>query len=143
MSLYQGRPVSLQEADSSVPISFLDEFEENEDWIPFAYGSECPSSAVSGPAYSVSTFTALCKLACIMNSILNNIYAERIFDRTSGDLSKMLDDLHSKMEGWNQSLAPHLQFDPLQEGTLSPPPHVLSLALVKRCISRKRALIVA
>lgn len=128
MSLYQGRPVSLQEADSSVPISFLDKFEENEDWTPFAYGSESRTDGISGPAYSVSTFTALCKLACIMNSILNNIYAERIFDRSSSDLSKMLDDLHSKMESWDQSLAPHLQFDPSRQGPVSPPPHVLSLA---------------
>lgn len=128
MSLYQGRPVSLQDADSSVPISFLDKFEENEDWTPFAYGSESQSNVIGGPAYSVSTFTALCELARIMNSILNNIYAERIFDRSSSDLSKMLDDLHSKMERWKRSLAPHLQFDPSRQGSVNPPPHVLSLA---------------
>lgn len=133
MSLYQGRPVSLQDADSSVPISFLDKFEENEDWTPFAYGSESRSGVTGGPAYSVSTnsvstSTALCELARIMNSILNNIYAERIFDRSSSDLSRMLDDLHSKVESWNRSLAPHLQIDPWRQGSTDPPPHILSLA---------------
>jgi len=129
MSLYQGRPVSLQEADTSVPISFLDKFEENEHWTPFAYGSESHNDNVGGPAYSVSTFTALCDLSVIMNRILNNIYAERTFDRSSSDLSQMLDDLHSKMETWKRSLAPHLQFDPLKQSSAPPPPpHLLSLA---------------
>lgn len=128
MSLYQGRPVSLQEADTSVPISFLDKFEENEDWTPFAYGSDSHTVHNGGPAYSVSTFTALCELSKIMNQILNSIYAERIFDRSPSDLSQMLDDLHSRMENWNLSLAPHLQFDPLRPRTVMPPPHVLSLA---------------
>ncbi|KEF62000.1 uncharacterized protein A1O9_03572 [Exophiala aquamarina CBS 119918] len=128
MSLYQGRPVSLQEADTSVPISFLDKFEENEDWKPFAYGSDSYPNHNGGPAYSVSTFTALCELSKIMNQILNSIYAERIFDRSSRDLSQMLDDLHSRMENWNHSLAPHLQFDPLMPRSVMPPPHVLSLA---------------
>jgi hypothetical protein len=128
MSLYQGRPVSLQIADSSVPIAFLDKFEEHEGWTPFAYEADSRKDELSGPAYSVSTFTALCKLAVIMNSILNEIYAERIFDRGSDELSKMLDDLHSRMESWNQSLAPHLQFDPLRQSVVESPPHVLSLA---------------
>lgn len=128
MSLYQGRPVSLQEADTSVPISFLDKFEENENWTPFAYGSDSHTDHIGGPAYSVSTFTALCELSRIMNQILNSIYAERIFDRSPTDLSQILDDLHSKMESWNLSLASHLQFDPLRQRSVTPPPHVLSLA---------------
>ena len=129
MSLYQGRPVSLQEADSSVPITFRDKFEENENWTPFAYASDSNHTDQIGcPAYSVSTFTALCELSRIMNQILNSIYAERIFDRASGDLSQLLDDLHTKMESWNQSLAPHLQCDSLGDQSVTPPPHVLSLA---------------
>jgi hypothetical protein len=128
MSLYQGRPVSLQEADTSVPITFLDKFEEKENWTPFAYGSDSHADQIGSPAYSVSTFTALCELSRIMNQILNSIYAERIFDRASSELSQILDDLHSKMESWNQSLAQHLQFDPLRHRSVTPPPHVLSLA---------------
>ncbi len=130
MSLYQGRPASLQEADTSVPLSFLDKFEENENWTPFAYSAESRNDYIDGPAYSVSTFTALCGLSVIMNKILNNIYAERIFDRSPNDLSQKLDDLHSKMESWNQSLATHLQFDPSRRSSLTPPPHVLSLGWV-------------
>jgi hypothetical protein len=130
MSLYQGRPVSLQDADTSVPITFLDKFEENEDWRPFAYATDTNISQGGSPAYSVSTFTALCELSRIMNQILNSIYAERIFDRESTDLSQLLDDLHSKMESWNKSLAEHLRFDPLRPQAVTPPPHVLSLAAI-------------
>ncbi|CAK7237337.1 hypothetical protein SBRCBS47491_009941 [Sporothrix bragantina] len=36
-SLYQGRPVSLQEIETSVPLAFHDEYEELENWQPFAY----------------------------------------------------------------------------------------------------------
>jgi hypothetical protein len=70
-SLYQGRPVSLQEADTRVPILFQDQYEELEHWTPFAYSEtqRYPGS----PAYSVSTFTELCKLSVIMNAILNNV----------------------------------------------------------------------
>ena len=126
-SLYQGRPVSLQEADTSVTMTFLDKFEEHEHWTPFAYSSESRSDYPGGPAYSVSTFTALCSLSVIMNKILNNIYAERIFDRSSNELSQMLEDLHSKLKEWHQSLSPHLQFDPSRQTSSTPPPHVLSL----------------
>ncbi|KIW13395.1 hypothetical protein PV08_08583 [Exophiala spinifera] len=130
MSLYQGRPVSLQEADTNVPISFLDEFEEHENWIPFAYTSDSKSNYEGSPAYSVSTFTALCSLSVIMNKILNSIYAERIFDRSSNDLAQILDDLHSKLESWYASLAPHLKFDPIKQTSITPPPHTLSLMAV-------------
>ncbi len=126
-SLYQGRPVSLQEADTSVSMSFLDKFEEHEHWTPFAYSSESRNDFPGGPAYSVSTFTALCSLSIIMNEILNNIYAERTFDRSSNELSKMLEDMHSKLETWHQSLSAHLQFDPTRQNPTTPPPHVLSL----------------
>ncbi|KAJ5815110.1 hypothetical protein N7474_006887 [Penicillium riverlandense] len=36
-SLYQGRPVSLQEIECSVPMTFMDRYEELEHWKPFAY----------------------------------------------------------------------------------------------------------
>jgi hypothetical protein len=126
-SLYQGRPVSLQEADTSVPISFLDRFEENENWTPFADRPEASHSYQGSPAYSVSTFEALCKLSVIMNQILNHIYAERSFDRSSDDLSRTLEDLHSRLESWKRSLASHLQFEPPRSSAIAPPPHVISL----------------
>ena len=79
-SLYQGRPVSLQELECSVSIQFMDHYEELEHWKPFAYSEtqKYPGS----PAYSVSTLTQLCKLSLIMNRILNKVYGERNSKRT-------------------------------------------------------------
>ncbi|CRK31805.1 hypothetical protein BN1708_016016, partial [Verticillium longisporum] len=72
-SLYQGRPVTIKESDTLVPIKFLDTYEEFEHWRPFAYSSQsndCPGS----PAYSASTFTSLCRLSVAMSDILGCIY---------------------------------------------------------------------
>lgn len=126
-SLYQGRPVSLQETDTRVPVLFLDTYEELEQWTPFAYSAQSDSRCSGSPAYSVSTFTALCQLSVIMNDILNNIYAERSFDREPTELSKILENLHSKLEVWHNALPSHLLFDPIKAPPLAPPPHVLSL----------------
>ncbi|EON68406.1 hypothetical protein W97_07730 [Coniosporium apollinis CBS 100218] len=126
-SLYQGRPVSLQETDTRVPILFLDTYEELEQWAPFAYSAQSDSRYSGSPAYSVSTFTALCQLSVIMNDILNHIYAERSFDREPTELSKILENLHSKLEVWHNALPSHLLFDPTKAPSLAPPPHVLSL----------------
>jgi hypothetical protein len=73
-SLYQGRPVSLQEADTRVPMVFKDRCEKLEHWMPFAYSGT--RGYPGSPAYSILTFTELCKLSVIMNDILNNVYSE-------------------------------------------------------------------
>ena len=124
-SLYQGRPASLKEADTLVPIKFLDTFEEFENWKPFAYSADATSYHGS-PAYSVSTFTYLCRLSVVMSDILSCIYTERAFDKSASELSIMLEMLSSKLATWKDALPAHLVFDPWSNG-LIPPPHVLSL----------------
>jgi hypothetical protein len=128
-SLYQGRPVSLQEADTRVPMLFLDTYEELEHWKPFAYSSIPDGDYPGSPAYSVSTFVGLCGLSVVMNDVLNYIYAERSFDREPNELSKLLEDLHSKLEAWHIALPAHLRYDAKALG-VTPPPHVLSLMCV-------------
>ncbi|OLN87435.1 Nitrogen assimilation transcription factor nit-4-like protein 9 [Colletotrichum chlorophyti] len=124
-SLYQGRPASLKESDTLVPIKFLDTFEEFENWKPFAYSTDATSYPGS-PAYSVSTFTHLCRLSVVMSDILSCIYTERAFDKSAAELSTMLESLSSKLTAWKDSLPVHLDFDP-KIGSRVPPPHVLSL----------------
>lgn len=126
-SLYQGRPVTLKEADAMVPIKFLDTYSELEFWQPFAY-STTTTDYPGSPAYSISTFTSLCKLSIILSDILSCIYTERTSDQTPAELSKMLDKLQRKLCEWQSSLPPHLQPDAAQTQSLNvPPPHVLSL----------------
>ncbi|KAM5359887.1 hypothetical protein ACJZ2D_014142 [Fusarium nematophilum] len=126
-SLYQGRPVSLEDTDALVPIKFLDTYEELEHWQPFAYSSPT-SSFLGSPAYSVSTFTCLCKLSITMSDILSCIYTERSSNQSAGELASMLDSLQVKLDKWYGSLPGHLQFDPTKSGDSAvPPPHVFSL----------------
>ncbi|KAK2062231.1 hypothetical protein LY76DRAFT_313637 [Colletotrichum caudatum] len=125
-SLYQGRPASLKESDTLVPIKFLDTFEEFENWKPFAYSTNATSYPGS-PAYSVSTFTCLCRLSVVMSDILSCIYTERAFDKSAAELSIMLENLSSKLAAWKDTLPVHLVFDPKYNSSRVPPPHVLSL----------------
>ncbi|KAH8590539.1 fungal-specific transcription factor domain-containing protein [Bisporella sp. PMI_857] len=124
-SLYQGRPVSIQEADIKVPILFQDRYEELEHWTPFAYPDT--ASYPGSPAYSVSTFTELCKLSVIMNAILNNVYGVKSSKRAPTTLTKDLERMQMDLEGWKAALPEHLTFDLSGLNKTVPPPHVLSL----------------
>ncbi|KAK7977046.1 hypothetical protein PG988_004536 [Apiospora saccharicola] len=124
-SLYQGRPATLRESDTAVPIKFLDTYEEFQNWQPFAYSVQTTQYPGS-PAYSVSTFTSLCRLSVVMSDILSCIYTERTFDRNASDLCTVLESLNSKLAAWKDALPEHLNFDPVKS-TQIPPPHVLSL----------------
>ncbi|KAM6504683.1 hypothetical protein FSOLCH5_015185 [Fusarium solani] len=124
-SLYQGRPVTLKEADAMVPIKFLDTYEELEFWRPFAYSIPTTGDYPGSPAYSVSTFTSLCKLSIAMSDILSCIYTERTTAQSPAELSNMLEKLQLKLNEWQTSLPDHLQADTVN--VVLPPPHVLSL----------------
>lgn len=126
-SLYQGRPVSLQQSDSRVPISFFDTYEEYEDWKPFAYDPHVREDYPGSPAYSVSTFTGLCQLSVVMNSILNNIYAEASFDKSADELSELQKNFDARLGKWYEQLPQHLKIGPAEIPAVIPPPHVLSL----------------
>lgn len=125
-SLYQGRPVSIKEADTLVPIKFLDTYEELEQWAPFAYTSQPSGTYLGSPAFSVSTFRQLCQLSIILGDILSSIYTERSSNKSPGDLSSKLQDIHQKLTSWLDNLPSHLAFD-LKKTAATPPPHVLSL----------------
>lgn len=125
-SLYQGRPVSIKESDTLVPIKFQDTYEELEHWTPFAYSTQSDSNYLGSPAYSVSTFRHLCKLSLILSDILSTIYTERSFDSSPAELSSKLESIHLKLKTWRENLPDHLAVD-TQSISVTPPPHVLSL----------------
>ncbi|CZT52600.1 related to pathway-specific regulatory protein nit-4 [Rhynchosporium secalis] len=124
-SLYQGRPVSIQEVDVRTPILFQDQYEELEHWQPFAYPEN--QKYQGSPAYSVSTFTELCKLSVIMNSILNIVYGVKSTKMAPELLAGDLERMHQELESWKTALPEHLAFDPSIAEQAVPPPHVLSL----------------
>ncbi|OQE14221.1 hypothetical protein PENSTE_c037G00691 [Penicillium steckii] len=123
-SLYQGRPPSLQHFDTKVSLLFLDKYEELENWKPFAYSNN--QSYPGSPAYSVSTFTELCRLSLILNGILNKVYSEGSSGRSPNDLLATLNSLNTQLKEWHEALPAHLGFDS-GASQVTPPPHVLSL----------------
>ncbi|KAF9769319.1 hypothetical protein IL306_013283 [Fusarium sp. DS 682] len=126
-SLYQGRPVTLKENDAMVPIKFIDTYSELEFWQPFAY-SASKNDYPGSPAYSISTFTALCKLSIVMSDIMSAIYTVRTTDQSPAELSKVLDKLQKKLRDWHNALPDHLKPEVANAPDATvPPPHVLSL----------------
>lgn len=125
-SLYQGRPVTIKESDTLVPIKFQDTFEELEHWAPFAYSTQSSAAYLGSPAYSISTFRHLCRLSVILSDILSTIYTERSFDSSPGELSSRLESIHKKLTTWRTLLPEHLAID-VKKAPVTPPPHVLSL----------------
>ena len=124
-SLYQGRPVNMQEMECRVPMLFLDRYEEKENWQPFGFSGNRHYAGC--PAYTISTFTSLCKLCVIMNRILNKIYIEQSPNRGPDGLGKDLKSLHSELEEWHSTLPIHLKLDNSNPVNPVPPPHVFSL----------------
>ncbi|KAK4557109.1 hypothetical protein LTR86_006090 [Recurvomyces mirabilis] len=127
-SLYQGRPAALQHQDCQVPFSFLDEYEELEHWVPFAYSGADEYSG--SPGYSVTTFTELCKLCIILNQVLNRVYNSRGGPDQSDVLLQDLQRLEADLNAWTNAMPVHLRL-PQAIATAAvdaPPPHVLSLA---------------
>jgi hypothetical protein len=146
-SMYQGRPVTLQERDMQVPVEFLDDFEELELWVPLEnlnyINSQYPlPKHPGGPTHSVSTFAAFCRLSIIMNRTINVIYSEKAFqqdDQTSaGGDSHLLETLHSlgeDLSNWWDELQPWLKYEPWTTATPKtskdiPCPTILSLQYV-------------
>jgi hypothetical protein len=125
-SLYQGRPVSIKESDTLVPIKFQDTYEELEHWAPFAYSTHSNAAYLGSPAYSISTFRHLCQLSIILSDILSTIYTERSFDSSPGELSSKLESVLLKLTAWRSLLPEHLAID-VKKTPITPPPHVLSL----------------
>ena len=132
ISLYQGRSVSFEQDRLHVPPRFLDRYEEQELWTPFAFPGihRYPGA----PARAISTFTALCRLSLIMVSlefdprlwqerIITDIYADR------GPLHRPAQHLRcltESLDRWKQEMPAEIAFDPTSDGPV-PPPHVLSL----------------
>lgn len=127
-SLYQGRAPTLQESEMHVPIVFVDDYEETEQWRPTSYPAGTSSAFRSGvPTYSVSTFTALCQLCMIMGRALNALYSFSSFSSPASSLLRSLEALNADLAQFEKHLPNHLRIpdNPVQEQPL--PSNVLAL----------------
>ncbi|WAO90301.1 Fungal-trans domain-containing protein [Fusarium falciforme] len=124
-SIYQGRPARLREADNRVPIRFLDEYEELEEFNTSTY-SRYPTQ-LGCPTYSVSTFEQLCKLSIIMDRILCNLYSEKSCSRDPQELFDASNALHGELKRWRSAMPAHLLVHLNNPGNSTILPHSLSL----------------
>lgn len=146
--MYFGRPVTLQETQMRVPIEFLDDYEELEQWAPLeplnnAVSADYPRPAhPGGPCYSVMTFTAMCKVSVVLGRILNDIYSETVYNHGTSltqaqtqlfaQNQKVLDD---SLESCAMQFPLEIRFEPWVTGEplslqRTPTPTVLSLQYV-------------
>ncbi|KAJ4221451.1 hypothetical protein NW759_006697 [Fusarium solani] len=124
-SIYQGRPARLREADNRVPIRFLDEYEELEEFDTNTY-AERPTQ-LGCPTYSVSTFEQLCKLSIIMDRILCNLYSEKSCSRDCQELFHASNALYSELKRWRSEMPAHLVVHLNNPSNSTILPHTLSL----------------
>ncbi|KAH8888028.1 hypothetical protein GQ53DRAFT_725227 [Thozetella sp. PMI_491] len=137
-SIYQGRPARLRDMDSSVPIVFMDEFEELE---PFGTAGYSASPVGLGyPTHSVTTFEQLCKLSIIADHILCNFYAEKTPSVDPEDLFRTSRSLQQDLNRWCEDLPVHLSihFDGSRgmqiKGSSVALPHTLCLMLMHHAL---------
>jgi hypothetical protein len=144
VKMYFGRPVTLQETNMRVPIEFLDDYEELEQWSPVeqlnSVSPDYPLPAhLGGPSYSVTTFTAMCNVSVVLGRILNDIYSETAYNHGTNltqaqnqlfaQTQKVLDD---SLESCAMQFPLEIRFEPWATGEAlsiqrTPTPTVLSL----------------
>ncbi|KAF5557385.1 Nit-4-like protein [Fusarium phyllophilum] len=124
-SIYQGRPTRLREHDNRVPIAFLDEYEELEDFHTRTYSAQ--PSQLDCPTYSVSTFEQLCKLSIIMDCILCALYAEKSATKNADQIWQHAQSLHRDLQSWKDNLPECLRVNLNDHTSSNILPHNLSL----------------
>lgn len=127
-SLLQGRPARLREVDTNVPLTFLDEYEELEQFNSLYHTDKRDQS--SFPMYSVSTFKEECRLSILMDRIISCLYSEKSPTRSPGDLRRDALALHGDLKAWRAALPSFLHFTSSGSPTHTLLPHMFSLLYV-------------
>ncbi|UKZ91391.1 uncharacterized protein TrAFT101_006372 [Trichoderma asperellum] len=129
-SIYQGRPARLRDMDCSVPMLFLDEYEELEPFNTVGYSEV--ARTLDLPTHSGSTFVHLCMLSGIADRILASLYTEESLRKDNDELYKTSLALHAQLIQWRESSPEHLKihFDTKTTADTMALPHTLSLILM-------------
>ncbi|POS77043.1 hypothetical protein DHEL01_v204560 [Diaporthe helianthi] len=129
--LYLGRQMTMRPNEGRVPLVFLDKYEELEEWTPLidrSYSSEANMLLLSyrpHPAYALSSFTALVKLALIASRITQTFYSIDCVRQSHGNLWSIKREVEDDLKNWQANLPTHLRFDPVN-GDDVPPPHQIT-----------------
>lgn len=129
--LYLGRQMTMRPNEGRVPLVFLDKYEELEEWTPLidrSQSSEANMLLLSyrpHPAYALSSFTALVKLALIASRITQTFYSIDCVRQSHGNLWAIKSEVEDDLKNWQANLPSHLRFDPVK-GDDVPPPHQIT-----------------
>jgi hypothetical protein len=129
-SLYLGRQMTLRANEGRVPQLFLDTYEELEEWCPHIDHTQSPTQNSllleyqSRPAYAVSTFTGLIRLAQISSRIAQAFYSLDCVNSSHEAFMESKAAIEDELLRWKQELPTHLHFAP--ETDTVPPPHQIT-----------------
>jgi hypothetical protein len=127
-SLYFGRPPTLPATGAEPPQTLLDTYEEMDLWAPYV-DPENPSPLLSKysprPAYAISTFRWLVKLAQISSDITEYLYMPTTCYMNRSTALENFNKLRHKLDMWRDGLPQHLQYEP--EKDPPPPTHQFNL----------------
>lgn len=115
-SMYLGRPMSLRFGEGRVPQLFLDTYEELEEWRPYVDEIQPPPdndlllAYRPKPAFAISTFTGLIRLAQISSMITQTFYSLECINTSHDDFMRRKSALEEDLARWKADLPAHLQF---------------------------------
>jgi hypothetical protein len=124
-SIYQGRPVRIRSAEYSVPMSFLDDYEELELFDSLTYSAT--PRRIDTSTRSVSINAAMCKLSILAEHIIETFYAEKSSLRDGQSLLEAVSSLKAELGLWRSSLPIHLDLHWEDLSSFDILPHSLSL----------------
>ncbi|OQO00726.1 hypothetical protein B0A48_13217 [Cryoendolithus antarcticus] len=128
-SMYLGRQVTLRPSQGRVSQMLLDHYEELEEWSPLIDEAQSPGSNAlllayrPRPAYAVSTFNALVKLAMISTRITQTFYSIDCVKSSPDTLWQTKADIEGDLSDWLSELPTHLRLDFDKH---VPPPHQIT-----------------
>ncbi|KAL2759778.1 hypothetical protein ACRALDRAFT_2023901 [Sodiomyces alcalophilus JCM 7366] len=126
ISLYLGRTPSLQHTSVSPPQIMFDDSSETESWTPFGVAHEEGWKYPPSPAYAISCFTSMCRLAQIFNEILVHMY-DPVRPNSQVEMQECLADQDVALQEWWQELPAHLRIEPRSLPSVAPPSHIVTL----------------
>lgn len=124
-SILQGHSCRLRLRDSSIPTSFIDDYDELQPFDTLTYAGT--PRLLSTPTRSVSCSEQLCKLSIIAETILESLYSEQSYTRDATDLLCSSGSLQAELDHWKTSLPRHLSLQPGQQEEFDVLPHTLTL----------------
>ncbi|KAJ5094309.1 hypothetical protein N7456_010170 [Penicillium angulare] len=126
-SLFLGRPPMMNEETANVQCTYLDSFEEMEEWRPYhdpisqSIGDSTPAYYYRGtPSYAISTFQSLLRLCKIAARIVKIFYSANSTRISETILLQTRDSILVQLDQWHKTLSPWLRFDPTAESILAP-----------------------